>query len=77
MASSGLTTTGGVSIDIHNTFVSTALMGDVLEIECWTSARVHVGRSLAFTTVEIRKIVGGGNNKRVVVSTGSHTKYLR
>lgn len=62
----------GVSTDIHNTFTSTAEAGDLLEIE---SVASKVGRTLAFTTVEIRKI--DEENKRTVVSTGTHTKYVK
>lgn len=62
----------GVSTDIHNTFVSTAKEGDVLEIE---SVAGKVGRTLAFTTVEIRK--RDSENKSLVVSTGTHTKYVK
>lgn len=62
----------GVSTDIHNTFVSTAKEGDVLEIE---SVAGKVGRTLAFTTVEIRK--SDSENKSMLVSTGTHTKYVK
>lgn len=62
----------GVSTDIHNTFVSTAKEGDLLEIE---SVASKVGRTLAFTTVEIRK--KDLENRSVVVSTGTHTKYVK
>lgn len=62
----------GLSTDIHNTFISTAKEGDLLEIE---SVASKVGRTLAFTTVEIRK--RDSENKSVVVSTGTHTKYVK
>ena len=68
IASTGLEKTG-VSTDIHTTFVSTAKEGDWLEIEGRAS---RVGGTLAYTTVEIRKANGGG-----IVSTGSHTKYVK
>lgn len=55
----------GVSTDIHVTYLSAAREGDVLEIDAWAS---KVGRNLAFTNVEIRK-VGGGK-----VAMGTHTK---
>lgn len=64
----------GVSIDIHNTFVSTAKEGDLLEIESVASS---IGRTLAFTTVEIRKKGLQENNRSLVVSTGTHTKYVK
>ncbi|MCJ1468765.1 hypothetical protein MMC07_007395 [Pseudocyphellaria aurata] len=69
----------GLSTDIHTTFVSTARIGDWLEIEGRAS---KVGASLAFTTVEIRKAVVGngaavGSQRGPVVSTGTHTKYIK
>lgn len=67
VASTGADYTG-VSTDIHTTYVSTAKQGDFLEIEAKAS---KVGRTLAFTTVEIRKQGGG------VVATGTHTKYVK
>ena len=57
-----------MSTDIHTSYVSTAKAGDVLEIEGKAS---KVGRTLAFTTVEIRKAGGG------LVCTGTHTKYVK
>lgn len=67
IASTGLEQTG-VSTDIHTSYVSTAKAGDVLEIE---GKAGKVGRTLAFTTVEIRKVGGG------LVCTGTHTKYVK
>lgn len=67
VASTGLEKTG-VSTDIHITYLSAAKVGDVLEIE----ARANkVGGTMAFTTVEIRKVGGG------TVATGGHTKFIR
>ena len=68
IASTGLEKTG-VSTDIHTTFVSTAKESEWLEIE---GRAVRVGGTLAFTTVEIRKTSDGS-----IVSTGSHTKYVK
>ena len=68
IASTGLEKTG-VSTDIHTTFVSTAKEGDLLQIDGRAS---RVGGTLAYTTVEIRKF-GSGD----IVSTGSHTKYVK
>ena len=62
----------GVSTDIHTTFISTAKEGDVLEIE---GRATKVGGTLAFTSVEIRKVGEDGTNS--VVSVGSHTKYVK
>ena len=63
----------GVSTDIHTTFVSTAREGDVLEIK---GRADKVGGTLAFTSVEIRK-VGGDDGAGSVVAMGSHTKYVK
>lgn len=62
----------GVSTDIHTTFISAAKEGDTLEIEGRAN---KVGGTLAFTSVEIRKL--GENGESSVVSTGSHTKYVK
>lgn len=62
----------GFSTDIHTTFISTAKEGDVLEIEGRAS---KVGGTLAFTSVEIRKVGEDGASR--VVSMGSHTKYVK
>ena len=71
IASTGLDKTG-VSADIHISYVSTAREGDVLEIESWTS---KVGKNMGFTMVEIRRVTADGERKGVV-ATGSHTKFL-
>lgn len=62
----------GVSTDIHTTFISTAKEGDVLEIE---GRADKVGGTLAFTSVQIRKV--GGDGASSVVAMGSHTKYVK
>ncbi|OAA65803.1 thioesterase family protein [Niveomyces insectorum RCEF 264] len=86
IASTGRTSTG-VSVDIHVSYVSAARAGDGLEVEAWVQ---RAGRTLAYTTVEIRKLVkaegptagdgDGGDDpeptKGPVVAAGSHTKYL-
>lgn len=66
IASTGAEKTG-VSTDIHISYVNTARVGDVLTIEGRVS---KVGRSLAYTSVEIRR--GDG----AVVCSGLHTKYV-
>ena len=71
IASTGLEKTG-VSTDIHTAFVGTAKEGDWLHIEGRAS---KVGGTLAFTTVEIRKIVDGSAGP--IVCTGTHTKYVK
>ena len=72
IASTGLRKTG-VSTDIHVSYVSTAKDNDLIEIEAWVN---KVGRSLAYTMVEIRKVASDAGGKEQVVCTGSHTKYL-
>lgn len=67
IASTGSSNTG-LSTDIHTTYVSTAKVGDILEIEAKCS---KLGRNMAFTTVEIRHENGA------VVTTGTHTKYIK
>lgn len=71
IASTGLGKTG-VSTDIHTAFVGTAKEGDWLEIE---GRAIKVGGTLAFTTVEIRKVVDGSAGP--VVCIGTHTKYVK
>ena len=62
----------GVSTDIHVSYVASARVGDTVEVECWVN---KLGRNLAYTGVEIRKVVAEGEPKKVLV-TGSHTKYV-
>lgn len=61
----------GASIDIHVTYIGTAQVGETIEIEAVAS---KVGRSMAFTTIRICKLVDGIAGPMVV--TASHTKYL-
>ncbi|KAG8157748.1 hypothetical protein KVR01_012410 [Diaporthe batatas] len=62
----------GVSTDIHISYVASAKVGDTVEVECWLN---KLGRNLAYTSMEIRKVVKPGEDKKVLV-TGSHTKYV-
>ena len=71
IASTGLHKTG-VSTDIHISYVSAAKDNDLIEIEAWVT---RVGKSLAYTMVEIRKVGPDLDGKGPVVCTGSHTKY--
>lgn len=71
IASTGRVNTG-LSTDIHTTFVSTARLGDWLEIEGRAS---KVGNRLAFTTIEIRK-TGEDSIPDSVICSGTHTKYM-
>jgi acyl-coenzyme A thioesterase 13 len=69
IATHGLEKTGA-SVDIHVTYISTAHVGDTIEIEGTAN---RVGRSMAFTTVKITKL----GDTPVIVATASHTKYIR
>ncbi|POS71180.1 thioesterase family protein [Diaporthe helianthi] len=62
----------GVSTDIHISYVASAKVGDTVEVECWLN---KLGRNLAYTSIEIRKLAKAGEDKKVLV-TGSHTKYV-
>lgn len=61
----------GVSTDIHVSYLSSAKDGDLIEIEGKAS---KVGRTLAFTSVTISKVVDDAPGP--VVATGTHTKFL-
>lgn len=63
----------GVSTDIHVSYVSSARVGDTIEVECWLN---KLGRNMAFTTIEIRKKGGDGKGGRKVLVTGSHSKFV-
>ena len=71
IASTGLDRTG-VSTDIHTIYVSTAKEGDVLEIIGRAS---KVGKTLAFTTLEIAKV--GADGEKSPICNGTHTKYVK
>lgn len=62
----------GVSTDIHISYVSSAKVGDWVEIEGRAS---KVGGTLAFTTATISKIVEGEPGP--VIAHGTHTKYVK
>lgn len=62
----------GVSTDIHISYASSARVGDTVEVECWLT---KLGRTMAFTNVEIRKKMEDGGKSKVLV-TGSHTKFV-
>ena len=62
----------GASVDIHITYISTAVVGDTIVIEGTAN---KVGRSMAFTSVKITKLVDGGPGP--IIATASHTKYIR
>ncbi|KAL6703638.1 hypothetical protein ACN47E_009498 [Coniothyrium glycines] len=62
----------GVSTDIHISYVSSAKVGDTIEIE---GRAGKVGGTLAFTTATIWKIVD--DKPGPVVAMGSHTKFVK
>ncbi|KAJ5146564.1 uncharacterized protein N7515_001128 [Penicillium bovifimosum] len=61
----------GASVDIHISYLSTATVGDTLDI---LAVADRVGKSMAFTTVKISRVVDGEVGP--LVSRGSHTKFL-
>ena len=73
IASTGLDKTG-VSTDIHTIYISTAKEGDELEI---VGRATKVGRTLAYTTIEIVKLGGESGKERLPVCNGTHTKYVK
>jgi acyl-coenzyme A thioesterase 13 len=70
IATHGLEKTGA-SINIDIQYIGTANIGDTIEIE---STANKVGRSMAFTTIKIYKLVNGA--RQGMVATASHTKYI-
>ncbi|KAI0887755.1 thioesterase family protein [Annulohypoxylon maeteangense] len=62
----------GVSVDIHVSYLSSAVEGDEIEIE---ASADKVGGSLGFTRVVIKKVVDGVAGP--VVANGSHTKFVK
>jgi len=71
IASYGLEKTGA-SVDIHVTYIGQAHVGETIEIEATAN---KVGRSMAFTTIRICKLVEGKPGP--LVATASHTKYIQ
>ncbi|KAJ6070951.1 hypothetical protein N7467_012270 [Penicillium canescens] len=61
----------GASVDIHVSYLSTAHAGDTLNINAVAD---RVGKSMAFTTIKISRLVDGEPGP--LVATGSHTKFL-
>lgn len=62
----------GVSVDIHVTYLSTATVGDIVEIE---GTATKVGRNLGFTNVTITKMKDGKPDQ--LIASASHTKFVR
>ncbi|KAK4448785.1 thioesterase family protein [Podospora aff. communis PSN243] len=63
----------GVSVDINISYLSTARIGDEVEIEGKVE---RVGSNLAFTEVRIWKINGEGA-RGALVASGRHTKFVK
>lgn len=61
----------GASVDIHVTYIGTAGVGDIIEIEGIAN---KVGRSMAFTSVKICKVIDG--EAGAPVASASHTKFF-
>jgi acyl-coenzyme A thioesterase 13 len=70
IATHGLERTGA-SIDIHVNYIGTANIGETIQIEAIAN---KVGRSIAFTTLRIYKLVEGQQGP--MIATASHTKYI-
>lgn len=70
IATHGLDKTGA-SIDIHVTYIGAAQVGETIEVEAVAN---KVGKSIAFTTIRIYKLVDGKQGS--MVATASHTKYI-
>ena len=62
----------GVSVDINISYLSTARVGDEVEIEGKVE---RVGSNLAFTEVRIWKITKG--TRGALVASGRHTKFVK
>lgn len=62
----------GVSLDIHVTYQSGAKVGEEIEIE---GIAERVGGNVAFTRVNIFKVMDGKRGN--LVATGTHTKFVK
>ncbi|KAH7028099.1 HotDog domain-containing protein [Microdochium trichocladiopsis] len=62
----------GVSVDIHVRYLSSAVVGDEVEIE---GTAEKVGGSVAFTKVVISKVVDGVAGP--IIASGTHTKFVK
>ncbi|KAK7413312.1 hypothetical protein QQX98_007822 [Neonectria punicea] len=70
IASWDLRETTGASVDMHISYLSTARIGETLEI---VSTANKVGGSMSFSTIRISKIAEDGTS--TLVTLGQHTKY--
>jgi acyl-coenzyme A thioesterase 13 len=71
IATHGLEKTGA-SVDIHVNYISTAHVGDLIEVEGTAN---KVGRTMAFTSVKVTRFIDGELGP--IIATASHTKYIR
>lgn len=62
----------GASVDMHLSYLSTAGVGDTVEVEARAE---RVGGNLAFVTVRICKVLEEGEKR--LVTLGQHTKFVR
>ena len=72
IAASDMRSSTGASVDMHMSYLSSASVGDTLEI---VATAERVGGNLAYTTARINKLVEGGDSKPVVL--GQHTKFVK
>ncbi|KAF7549321.1 hypothetical protein G7046_g8389 [Stylonectria norvegica] len=72
IASWDLRETTGASVDMHISYLSSAKVGDTVEI---VATADKVGGSMAFTTIRISKLEEDGTQTAVTI--GQHTKYVR
>lgn len=73
IASCDLRPSTGVSADMHISYLSTASVGDTLEI---VATAERVGGALAYATIRISKI-NEADSTRKLVTLGQHTKYVK
>ncbi|KAI9893321.1 MAG: hypothetical protein M1814_000451 [Vezdaea aestivalis] len=62
----------GLSTDIHINYVSGAKLDEIVQVDGYAS---KVGGTFGFTTVTISKLSDKGD--KIIVATGSHTKFIR
>lgn len=72
IASWDLRETTGASVDMHISYLSTARVGDTVEI---VATADKVGGNVAFSTIRISKVKEDG--AQTLVTLGQHTKYVR
>ncbi|KAK9696207.1 hypothetical protein K7432_012597 [Basidiobolus ranarum] len=60
----------GVSTEMNISFVSGAVVGDVVEVECKVVKR---GKNLAYTLTHLKRVTP--NKKPTIIAYGGHTKF--